>query len=142
MRWLTRLRERLVKPRPQRSLGERGEREAARFLKRRGYKIVGRGQRDRLGEVDLIAVDKRTIVFVEVKTRRSADKGHPAEAVHDEKQRRLTRLALSYLKRHHLLEYSSRFDVVAVTWPDDNQKPAIEHFQNAFEAVGRGQMFS
>lgn len=142
MRWLARLRERLVKRRPMKTLGERGEREAARFLKRRGYKIVGRGQRDRLGEVDLIAVDKRTVVFVEVKTRRSTDKGHPAEAVHDEKQRRLTRLALSYLKRHHLLECSSRFDVVAITWPDDNQKPNIEHFENAFEAVGQGQMFS
>ena len=56
-----------------------------------------------LGEMDLIAVDQRTVVFVEVKTRKSHQAGHPAEAVGDAKQRRLTRLALGYLKRHDLL---------------------------------------
>jgi putative endonuclease len=95
-----------------------------------------------LGELDLVAVDGRTIVFVEVKTRRSHEAGHPAEAVGPEKQRRRTRLALAYLKRHELLEFAARFDVVAITWPEDAQKPAIEHIRNAFEAVGRGQLFS
>ena len=54
----------------------------------------------------------------------------------------LTRLALAYLKRHELLEHAARFDVLAVTWPAGAQKPRIDHFKNAFEAVGRGQMFS
>ena len=125
-----------------RSLGERGERLAPRYLRRRGYKIVARRERGRLGELDLVAVDQRTVVFVEVKTRRSHDAGHPAEAVGVEKQKRLTRLALAYLKRHDLLECSARFDVLAITWPKLARKPRIEHIQNAFPAVGKGQMFS
>jgi putative endonuclease len=92
--------------------------------------------------MDLVAVDGRTIVFVEVKTRQSHDAGHPADAVDAEKQRRLTRLALAYLKQHDLLDCPARFDVVAVTWPSDAKRPAIEHYPNAFEAVGIGQMFS
>ena len=124
------------------TLGQRGEAAAARFLKRLGYVIVARGEGDAIGEIDLIAVDRRTVVFVEVKTRRSHDKGHPAEAVDLPKQRRLTRLALFYLKRHDLLEQAARFDVVAVTWPKDRRRPKIEHFPDAFSPPGRGQMFS
>lgn len=105
-------------------------------------KIVGRRERDQFGELDLIAVVGRTIVFIEVKTRRSHDAGHPAEAVDADKQQRLTRLALAYLKRHDLLEYSARFDVIAVTWPDKARKPVIDYYRNAFPAVGRGQMYN
>jgi putative endonuclease len=124
------------------TLGERGEAAAARFLRRLGYRIVARGERDGLGEIDLVAVDGRTVVFVEVKTRRSHGSGHPAEAVDANKQRKLTRLALAFLKKHDLLECRARFDVVAVTWPNDRRPPDIEHIQGAFEAVGQGQMFS
>jgi putative endonuclease len=124
------------------SLGQRGERAAGRYLRKLGYKIVGRSERGRLGELDLVAVDGRTIVFVEVKTRSSHDAGHPAEAVDAEKQRRLTRLALAYLKRHELLEFAARFDVLAVTWPDGARQPTIDHIRNAFEAVGHGQFFN
>ena len=124
------------------SLGERGERAAERFLKRLGYKIVARHDRGRLGELDLVAVDDRTLVFVEVKTRREDEAGSPAEAVDERKQAKLTRLALAYLKRHGLLEYTARFDVVAITWPDETQQPKIVHFINAFQPVGTGQMFS
>lgn len=125
-------------PRP---LGKRGEAAAARFLQRLGYHVVARGERDLLGEMDLIAIDQRTVVFVEVKTRKSHLAGHPAEAVGEAKQRRLTRLALGYLKRHDLLEHRARFDVVAVTWPSLQQRPTIEHFPNAFTPVGRHQLF-
>jgi putative endonuclease len=127
---------------PPRTLGQRGEAAAASFLKRLGYKIVARGQRSGLGEIDLVAVEGRTVVFVEVKTRVSQDAGNPAEAVGRDKERRLTRLALGYLKRHDLLEHPARFDIVAVTWPAGQRRPRIEHVKNAFEAVGRGQMFS
>jgi putative endonuclease len=123
------------------TLGQRGEAAAARYLKRLGYVIVARGSHIRRGEIDLIAVDGRTLVFVEVKTRVSHDAGHPAEAVDREKQRRLTRLAMVYLKRHHLLENPARFDVIAITWPKTQRRPTIEHFKNAFEPVGEGQMF-
>jgi putative endonuclease len=101
--------------RPARTLGQRGEAAAARFLRGRGYRIVARTDRGRLGEIDLVAIDGRTVVFVEVKTRRSHEAGHPADAVDAKKQQRLTRLALTYLKRHDLLECAARFDVVAVT---------------------------
>jgi putative endonuclease len=104
--------------------------------------IVARSQRNALGEIDLVAVDGRTIVFVEVKTRTSGEAGHPVEAVDADKQRRLTRLALGYLKRHDLLEYRARFDIVAVIWPPDASRPVIEHYRNAFEPSGTGQMFS
>ncbi len=125
-----------------RSLGQRGEDAAAKFLRKLGYIIVARGHRDRIGEIDLVAVDGRTVVFVEVKTRTSQDAGHPADAVDDDKQRRLTRLALAYLKRYDLLECSARFDIVAITWPDLKSKPKIEHFKNAFEPIGVQGMFS
>ncbi len=124
-----------------RPLGERGERAAARYLKRRGYRILARGNRLVPGELDLVALDRDTVVFVEVKTRRSADAGHPAEAVTPAKQRQLTRLAVTFLKRHGLLERRARFDVIAVTWPE-GQRPTIEHFPNAFEAVGRDEFYS
>lgn len=124
------------------SLGERGEAVAARYLKRRGYKILVRGSRFKPGELDLVALDGKTIVFVEVKTRQSPDAGHPAEAVNPAKQRRLTRLAVTFLKRYGLLEQPARFDVIAVTWPQGTRRPAIEHFENAFEAVGRWEFYS
>jgi putative endonuclease len=127
---------------PKKTLGRRGEAAAAKHLKRLGYKIVARGDRFGPGELDLVAVDRRTVVFVEVKTLRSSNLGHPADAVTAAKQRRLTRLAVTFLKRHRLLDYPARFDVVAVTWPDDRRRPKIEHIKNAFEAVGQGEFYS
>lgn len=124
------------------SLGQRGEEAAEKFLRKLGYIIVARGHRDRIGEIDLVAVDGRTVVFVEVKTRTSQDAGHPAEAVDEHKQRQLTRVALSYMKRHDLLECRARFDVVAITWPDRKGKPKIEHIKDAFEPIGVQGMFS
>ncbi len=123
------------------SLDRRGERAADRHLRRLGYKIVARRLRGKMGELDLVAVDHQTIVFVEVKTRRSHRTGRPEDAVDPMKQQRLTRLALTYLKRHDLLDYRARFDVVAVTWPAASRRPTLRHFPNAFEAVGKGQMF-
>jgi putative endonuclease len=127
---------------PPRTLGQRGEAAAARHLSRQGLRVVARSARSGLGEIDLVAIDGRTVVFVEVKTRRATDAGHPAEAVDEAKQRRLTRLALGYLKRHGLLEYPARFDIVAVTWPADERRPTIEHFTGAFEPQGGQGMFS
>lgn len=128
-----------VKPK---SLGERGEDAAARYLKRRGLRILERGHDSRLGEIDIIAVDNRTVVFVEVKTRASNDAGRPEDAIDALKQRRMTQSALAYLKSKRLLESAARFDVVAVTWPDNTNVPLIEHYKNAFSPVGTGQFFS
>jgi putative endonuclease len=123
-------------------LGEEGERAAARFLRRKGFRIVERRARNRYGEIDLVALDGETIVFVEVKTRGAADRGAPFDAVTPDKQRTLTRAAMAYLKRQGWLERRCRFDVVSVVWPDGAARPEIEHFAHAFEAVGRGQFYS
>jgi len=125
-----------------RSLGERGERYAARYLRRLGYHIVGQRVDMGAGELDIVAVDGRTVVFVEVKTRTSDAAGTPTDAIDDPRQHRLTRAALAYLKSHGLLEHAARFDVVAVTWPDGVRIPNIEHIRDAFPATGRGQFFS
>ncbi len=121
-----------------RLLGERGERAAARYLRRHGMRILYRRYGTLWGEIDLIARDGEILVFTEVKTRRH---GVPAEAVTPEKERRLTMAALHFLRLHGLLEARCRFDIVAIVWPDDRRPPDIEHITNAFEAVGRWQMF-
>ena len=122
-------------------LGPAGERAAARYLQGIGYRIVARGHRQRLGEIDLIALDGECIVFVEVKTWASDADGDPSRAVDDRKQEKLTRAALIYLKQKRLLEHPARFDVVSIVWPATRAKPTLRHFKSAFEAVGRGQMY-
>lgn len=114
-------------------LGHCGEEFAAGELQRRGYKILGRNVRTRLGELDIVARDGNTLCFVEIKTRRSTAFGFPQEAVTRQKQWHITRMAQSYMKANGLTDVNARFDVVAVLMGDD--KPAsIEVIQNAFEA--------
>ncbi len=125
-----------------RSLGQRGEDVAARFLRRQGFRILRRNYRSRLGEVDLIASDGDTLVFVEVKTRATSDHGEPFEAVTLDKQRRLARLALEYLKQNSGLDRRCRFDVVSVVWSGEGTPPEIQHFRAAFEPPGDGQLFA
>ncbi len=129
---------------PRHGLGMRGEAAAEKFLKRQGHKIIGRRLRTRLGELDIVSVDGRTIVFVEVKTwRNRIGFDHPADAVDLKKQRQLTRAAVAFLKQRGLLnKYAARFDVIAVVWPEGDRRPKIEHIKNAFEAVGHGEFFS
>ena len=122
--------------------GSRSERAAGRFLQRLGYRLVVRNYSSPLGELDLVALDGRTIVFVEVRSTEGEDTGKPAASVDAEKQRRLTALALDFLQKHRLLGQPARFDVLAVSWPDDCKEPAIVHYPNAFEAVGRFQIYS
>lgn len=121
-------------------LGARGERAAERHLLRQGWYIVERGFEGSRGEIDLIAIDDQTVVFVEVKTRSSDRKGHPAEAVDEAKQHHLTQTANQYIKRHQLFDCSVRFDVIAIIWPDIQRSPSIQHFENAFEPTGKFQL--
>ncbi|MHB8764523.1 MAG: YraN family protein, partial [Deferrisomatales bacterium] len=100
-----------------RRVGDLGEDLAARHLRSLGYRILERNYRCPLGEIDCVAVEGRTLVFLEVKTRRSARYGGPLEAVDRSKRRRLTRLARHYLMEKRLGEVPQRFDVVAV-WLD------------------------
>jgi putative endonuclease len=122
--------------------GTRSERAAARFLRRLGYRILARNYTCAHGELDLIALDGPTIVFVEVRSTGRDDTERPAASVDDAKQRRLTQVALDYLSRHRLLDRFARFDVLAMSWPPDQREPRIDHFRHAFEAVGRFQMYS
>ncbi len=134
----TRVYDRLA---PIQTLGQKGERAAERHLLAKNYVIIERGFQDKFGEIDLIAINDKTIVFVEVKTRTSDVDGSPAEAVDDIKQLRLTKTAKGYLKWHRLTECQARFDVVAITWPDQNRPPKITHYENAFEPVEQFQLF-
>ena len=109
------------------------------MLRRKGHRILYAGRRNRYGEIDLVTIDERApgrpIVFVEVKTRRDTRGGSPAEAVTPEKQRRLTRTAMSFLRANDLEDHPSRFDVVAILWaPDERSPTSVDHIENAFEA--------
>ena len=114
------------------ALGKTGEDLACQELERRGYAIVARRYRRRGGELDIIARDGETTVFVEVKARQAHDFGDAAEAVHALKRRRLSRLALDYVMRNRLADRPCRFDVVSIYLGDG--APVIEVFQNAFDA--------
>ena len=94
------------------------------------------------GELDVVALDGRTLVFAEVRSTEGEDVERPAASVDAEKQRRLTALALAYLQRHKLLGTPARFDVLAVSWPPNRREPLVVHYPDAFPAVGRFQMFS
>ena len=111
--------------------GQKGEALAARHLKKNGYRIIEKNYRTKLGEIDIIAKDKDTLVFVEVKSRRSRQFGNPKAAVTPRKQRKISMVALHYLKSTHRTNVSARFDVAAVTITHD--KPQIEIIKNAFD---------
>jgi putative endonuclease len=111
-------------------LGKTGEDLACRELERRGYAIIARRHRCRGGELDIVAHDGPTLVFVEVKARDSRVFGRAAEAVTWYKQQRIVRLASEYVMRHHLNDAPCRFDVVSIHF--DDKRPVIEVFQNAF----------
>lgn len=116
-----------------RSLGVRGERAAARFLESKGWKVLQRSFRCQGGELDLIAAEGEVIVFVEVKTRESEDRGAGWQAVDRSKQRTIARCAEKYLRRHRLHDRPIRFDVISIVWPS-GEDPNISHFPNAFES--------
>lgn len=114
------------------TLGSRGEELAASFLERNGFTIVERNFRCKGGEVDIVARDGNTIVFVEVKSRKSLAYGVPQEAVTPFKQRQISKAALTWLARHHKIDSPARFDVIALLL-DSSYSHRIEHIRNAFE---------
>ena len=117
------------------TLGNYGESLAREYLKERGYRILDENFRNKLGEIDLIAQDGKTICFVEVKTRLSLEQGQPFEAVNPWKIRKLSQMATIYLKyRFHSLEILSRFDVISIIQGKENTYK-IEHIKNAFNSV-------
>lgn len=112
-------------------LGKEGERLAERFLEKKGYKLLERNYRCTAGELDLIVLDRRVIVFVEVKTRTGQGFGTPFEAVEFRKQRKIIQAAQFFLVEKGLQQRDARFDVVGVSWV--GREPVVEHIENAFE---------
>ena len=119
-----------------REVGNRGEELAVQFLKRKGIKIIERSYRVKAGEIDVIAKDRQTYCFIEVKSRSTDKFGTALEAVDSKKKKRMTRAALWYLQSRRLTESPCRFDVVAIQ-QDGAEKPKIEWVQNAFEMEER-----
>jgi len=116
------------------NLGRLGENLACAELERRGYAILARRYRHAGAEIDIVARDGATLVFVEVKAREGREFGDGAEAVTRRKRRRLAMAAMNYLVRHQKGECPCRFDVVSIQL--DEGQPRIEVFQNAFDASG------
>ncbi len=113
-------------------LGQQGEKLAVQYLKKKGYKILGRNYRKRFGEIDIIAKDGTFLVFVEVKTRTTTTKGSPHSSVTFKKQQQISRVALEYLSSKNLLNHDARFDVISILI-ETKDDPHIELLQNAFE---------
>jgi putative endonuclease len=111
--------------------GQEGESIAVGYLKKSGYKILEQNYRNKLGEIDIVAKDRDTLVFVEVKTRSSDQYGHPKWAVTPRKQRKISMVALYYLKENRQSHRKARFDVVTIL--DRQKKPVVEIIKNAFE---------
>lgn len=113
-------------------LGKSGEGIAVNLLKENGYKILVRNYRTKLGEVDIVARDKDTLCFIEVKTRHSDRFGLPKEAISSSKQRQISKAALLFLKENNLLDKKARFDVVSIIY-SQKQRPRLDLIKNAFE---------
>jgi len=129
LEWL----QNLFKPEtPKDALGDRGENVAARYLRNKGFKIIMRNFRCDLGEIDIIARQTKTLVFVEVKTR-AYDDPTPEDQVNLVKQQQIIQAAKYYLARYGVPQPPSRFDVVAIVWPS-GQPPIIRHTEHAFTA--------
>ncbi len=117
-------------------VGRRGEEAARAFLKRRGVRILVENFVCAAGEIDLIGRDGDTLVFIEVKARTSDVFGPPHLAVHHRKQRQIIRAAQWYLAEQRTPEVMCRFDVLALTFPEDGGIPQVDWVRDAFPAEG------
>jgi len=111
---------------PRRQLGARAEAAAARYLKRRGYRILERNLRTRIGEIDIVATDDNWLVVVEVRSRREDSPVSPRETLTRQKRRKLHALTEQLRKRHRLVDTPVRVDLVEVTL---NQRGKVKSCQ-------------
>ena len=118
-------------PNHRRHTGERGESVAVSILKKNGYKILEQNYRSKLGEIDIIAQEGGVLAFIEVKARRTDEFGEPKLAVTPQKQRKISMVALEYLKTTKQTDRKARFDVVAIRLLPG--EPYIEIIKNAFD---------
>lgn len=113
--------------------GKEGEKLAAAYLKKNGYRIIETNFRCAIGEIDIIAREKDELVFLEVKTRTSEKLGFPEQAVATKKQKKMSQLALWYIQNKNIKDTASRFDVLAITMlPEGNE---INLIKNAFDFI-------
>ncbi|WKY48840.1 YraN family protein [Eubacteriaceae bacterium ES3] len=113
-----------------RKKGNQGEALAAQYLINKGYQILESNYLKKTGEIDLIALDNETIIFIEVKYRDNLDFGYPREAVTRNKQKKILKTALWYIKEKSLDMFGFRFDVIEIYF--ENSEQIINHFENAF----------
>ena len=118
-------------------VGKLGEKEARKFLKKRGYRIRETGFRCPHGEIDIVAQQKDWLVFVEVRTKSNLDFGTPEESITAAKKKKLVALALTYTSTHQNLPPLWRIDVVAIELDDKDKTKRIELIENAIEQVSR-----
>lgn len=112
-------------------LGKSGEEIALHYLEDKKYKIIARGFRLFRGEIDIIAFDRKTLVFVEVKTRKSRDFGLPEESVTPSKQRQIRKIAQGFLAKNNFQDVECRFDVISLSF-NENKGYSVRHIKNAF----------
>jgi len=114
-----------------------GEAIAEQFCLLRGYTVVARNAREGRGELDLVAMDRDTVVFVEVKFRAATDRGGPLDAVTGKKRADVARAATRWLAEHRVTGRPVRFDVIGITWGSDGTELRLQHVPNAFSGEGR-----
>ena len=115
-------------------LGRRGESAAARYLEMRGYEVIDRNWTCPAGEADIVALDGCTLVFVEVKTRSSFEKGFPSEAVTPEKRARYEKIACWYLRDSDYVDSPVRFDIIALVVVASD-RAIVRHYRDAFNCA-------
>ncbi len=113
-------------------LGRRGEDLAYKFLKNKRYRILHRNYKTKMGQIDIIGFDKDSVCFIEVKTRSSDKFGPPELSITASKERKLSQLALSFIKRYKLTDYPARFDVLSIIIDSKGQK-SFKLIKDAFE---------
>jgi len=113
--------------------GKEGEKIAAAYLKKNGYRIIEINFRCPIGEIDIVAKEKNDLVFVEVKTRKSIALGYPEQAVGIRKQKKMSQLALWYMQKRKIADTNARFDVVAITLMPENNE--VRLIKNAFDFI-------
>lgn len=122
---------------PRAELGARGERHAATFLKRLGFRIIARNRRHLEGEIDLIAMDREYLVFVEVRTRTSEDFMTPEASIRKEKRDTVRRTVRRLIRKHKTAGLVPRVDVVAIVWPEGEREPSeVRHHKGVIGLGG------
>lgn len=119
------------------ALGRSAEAIAREYLKKNGYKILEQNFSTSLGEIDIIARDGAKLVFVEVKSLKELSYGFPQDRVNKAKQNRIIKAALCYVKSRGMKDADCRFDVLAMTFSDDEKPHRIELIKDAFQSDGR-----